>query len=63
MTSVLDLRSCNLVGYSFGASMKTSLVLDAVTMALENKRSFAGVIFFHSDQRSQYFSNAFLEVL
>ena len=53
MASVLDLASRCLVGYSFDSTMKTSLVVDALRMAIANEHPSPGLIF-HSDQGSQY---------
>ena len=53
MASVLDLASRCLVGYSFDSTMKTSLVVDALRMAIANEHPAPGLIF-HSDQGSQY---------
>ena len=56
MTSVLDLASRCLVGYSFDSTMKTSPVVDALRMAIANEHPAPGLIF-HSDQGSQYCSH------
>ena len=53
MASVLDLASRCLVGYSFDSTMKTSLVVDALRMAIANEHPAPGLIF-HSDHGSQY---------
>ena len=53
MASVLDLACRCLVGYSFDSTMKTSLVVDALRMAIANEHPAPGLIF-HSDQGSQY---------
>ena len=62
MASVLDLASRCLVGYSFDSTMKTSLVMDALRMAIANEHPAPGLIF-HSDQGSQYCSHVFQEFL
>lgn len=62
MASVLDLASRCLVGYSFDSTMKTSLVMDALRMAIANEHQAPGLIF-HSDQGSQYCSHVFQEFL
>ena len=62
MASVLDLASRCLVGYSFDSTMKTSLVVDALRMAIANEHPSPGLIF-HSDQGSQYCSHVFQEFL
>ena len=62
MTSVLDLASCCLASYSFDSTMKRSLVVDALRMAIANEHPAPGLIF-HSDQGSQYCSHVFQEFL
>lgn len=59
---MLDLASRCLVGYSFDSTMKTSLVVDALRMAIANEHPAPGLIF-HSDQGSQYCSHVFQEFL
>jgi len=56
---VLDVFSRRVVGWAMSTSLKTELVLDALNMALKQRRA-AGVIH-HSDQGSQYASIAFGE--
>jgi putative transposase len=55
---VLDLHSRAVVGWSMGSSMQTSLVLDALTMAVWRRRPKDSVII-HSDQGSQFGSDEF----
>ena len=62
MASVLDLASRYLVGYSFDSTMKTSLVVDALRMAIANEHPSPDLIL-HSDQGSQYCCHVFLEFL
>ena len=54
---VLDAFSRRIVGWAMGHDLKTQLVLDALNMALTQRRP-VGVIH-HSDQGSQYTSIAF----
>ena len=54
---VLDAFSRRIVGWAMGHDLKTQLVLDALNMALAQRRP-TGVIH-HSDQGSQYTSVAF----
>jgi len=54
---VLDAWSRRVVGWAFSTDLKTRIVLDALDMALAQRRP-AGVIH-HSDQGSQYTSIAF----
>jgi transposase InsO family protein len=61
---VLDLCSREIVGWSMLANRDTSIVIDALRMALDLRRPNRGLVF-HSDQGSQYASGpfrAFLEV-
>ena len=52
LAAVLDLHSRAVVGWSMGSRMQTSLVLDALTMAVWRRRPKDSVII-HSDQGSQ----------
>lgn len=63
LASVLDLGSRRLIGYSMADHMRTELVLDALTMAVNARRgarAVAGVIS-HADRGSQYTSNDYLD--
>ena len=55
---VLDLHSRAVVGWSMGSRMQTSLVLDALTMAVWRRKPKGSVII-HSDQGSQFGSDEF----
>lgn len=55
---VLDVWSRKIVGWAMEAHMKTSLVTDALEMALARRKPLQGVIH-HSDQGSQYTSIEF----
>jgi putative transposase len=55
---VLDLHSRAVVGWSMRGSMETTLVLDALTMAVWRRRPKGSVII-HSDQGSQFGSDEF----
>ena len=57
---VLDVYSRRIVGWAMADHLRTELVLDALTMALRNRRPAAGVIH-HSDHGCQYTSVAFGE--
>jgi transposase InsO family protein len=59
---VIDLFSRKVVGWSMGSRMKASLVCDALTMAIWQRKPKAGLIH-HSDRGSQYASKAFSELL
>lgn len=58
MATVIDLHSRKLVGWAIADHMRTSLVTDALDMAIANRRPPAGVIF-HSDRGAQYTSAEF----
>jgi putative transposase len=55
---VLDLFSRRVVGWSMRTDLKTELVLDALNMAIDNRKPDDGLVH-HSDQGSQYTSLAF----
>jgi putative transposase len=55
---VMDLHSRKIVGWSMDSMIKTSLVLDALNMALANRKPAKGLLF-HSDRGVQYASHAY----
>ena len=55
---IMDLYSRRIVGWAMDKNMKTDLVLSALDMAV-NLRGIVKGLIFHSDQGSQYRSNAF----
>ena len=59
---VLDLFSRRVVGWAMASHLKTSLVLDALQMALAKRRPKAGLLH-HSDRGSQYASRDYRQVL
>lgn len=59
---VIDLFSRKIVGWSMSSRMKSSLVCDALTTAIWQRRPKAGLIH-HSDRGSQYASDAFRKLL
>lgn len=59
---VLDLFSRRVVGWSMGATLQTSLVQEALQMALQQRRPGGGLLH-HSDRGSQYASDAYQELL
>lgn len=61
LATVLDLFDRNLIGYSFSKKMDSSIVVDALNMAISN-RPFSNLIF-HSDRGSQYTSNVYENML
>jgi putative transposase len=61
---VIDAYSRRIVGWQFGAHMRTDLVLDALRMALTRRQHGADLeLVHHSDAGSQYTSFAFQQVL
>ena len=58
LATVIDLHSRRVVGWAIADHMRTSLVTDALDMAITTRRPPAGVIF-HSDRGSQYTSSEF----
>lgn len=60
LATVIDCHSRKIVGWSIADHMRTELIVDALDMALKNRRPAPGVIF-HSDRGSQYTSSTFRE--
>jgi transposase InsO family protein len=61
---VIDVYSRRVVGWQLASHMRTDLVLDALRMALSQRRAGADVqLVHHSDAGSQYTSYAFTQVL
>ena len=58
LAAVMDSYSRRIVGYAMDASMKTELVIQALRMAVKQRRPAKGLIH-HSDRGSQYTSYAF----
>ncbi|WP_434612878.1 IS3 family transposase [Arthrobacter sp. A5] len=58
LATVIDLHSRALVGWALDTHMRTSLVTDALDMAITRRQPPAPVIF-HSDRGTQYTSNEF----
>ncbi len=59
---VIDLFSRKVVGWSLGTRLSSSLVCDALTMAIWRRRPLPGLIH-HSDRGVQYASHAFRQLL
>lgn len=59
---VMDLYSRRIIGFATSKRMKTTLVLEAMKMAVRNRQPSAGFIF-HSDRGSQYTAKAFRRYL
>ena len=62
LATVIDLASRRVVGFAVADHMRTSLVQEAMEMALKSRQPAPGLIF-HSDRGSQYTSTAFRELL
>jgi len=60
LATVLDLHSRALVGWALDCHMRTSLVTDALQMALD-RRQPTGPVIFHSDRGTQYTSGMFAD--
>lgn len=63
LATVLDCCTKKVVGYCMASHMRTSLVCDAIDMAVRNCPHTRGVTIFHSDRGSQYMSDQFSEHL
>ena len=58
LAGIKDLYSREIVGYAISPRMTTALCLDALKMAIKQRRPASGLIV-HSDRGSQYCSNAY----
>lgn len=63
LASVLDLGSRRLLGYSMADHMRTSLVLDALDMAVAARGGNVAGVIAHADRGSQYTSFDYLDYL
>jgi len=64
LSFVLDVWSRRVVGWQFASHMRTTLVLDALRLALSRRRHGADVeLIHHSDRGSQYLSNDYTQTL
>lgn len=62
LATVIDLASRRVVGFAVADHMRTSLVSEALDMALKARRPAPGLVF-HSDRGSQYTSHEFARML
>lgn len=62
LSSVMDLYSKKIIGYAYGTSMTTELVIKCVENACLNAKSTKGIIL-HSDLGTQYTSQKFNELI
>ncbi len=60
---VIDLYSRKVVGWSMGRRLTSTLVCDALQMALWSRRPAKGALIHHSDRGVQYASHAFRRLL
>ena len=64
LSFVIDVWSRRVVGWQFASHMRTTLVLDALRMALSTRRTGADVeLVHHSDRGSQYLSYDYAQTL
>jgi putative transposase len=56
LAAIIDGHSRKIVGWSVGSHMRTSLVADALKMAIEQQRPGIGDVVIHSDRGCQYTS-------
>ena len=59
MATVIDGYSRKVIGWSVAAHMREGLVLDAMKMAVRNRRPGIGEVVFHSDRGGQYTGGSF----
>ena len=62
LATVIDLYSRRIIGWSMSTRLLTTLVADALTMAIRQRRPSLGVVH-HSDRGSQYCSDAYQALL
>jgi transposase InsO family protein len=62
VSTLLDLYSRKIVGWAMSSHIDTTLVTDALEMAIGRRRPSAGLIH-HSDRGSQYASHAYRNLL
>jgi putative transposase len=62
LASIIDGHSRKIVGWSVDSHMRTSLVTDALKMAIEQQRPGIGDVVIHSDRGSQYTSIEFRDL-
>ena len=62
LATVIDLASRRVVGWSMADHMRTSLVVDALEMAIAARRPAPGLTF-HSDRGTQYTAKEFTDLL
>ncbi len=63
LSSVVDLGSRRLLGYSMAAHMRTELVTNALNMAVDVRGGQVSDVIFHGDRGSQYMSRDYRQHL
>jgi putative transposase len=62
LASIIDGYSRKVVGWAIAGHMRTELVTEALTMAIERRRPVKGQTIIHSDRGSQYTSGEFRDL-
>lgn len=62
LATVIDICSRRVVGWSIGDHMRTSLVTDAIEMAVAARGGQVNGVVFHTDRGAQYNATAFADV-
>ncbi|MGW2478128.1 IS3 family transposase [Streptomyces sp. NPDC001665] len=62
LATVIDICSRRVVGWSIGDHMRTSLVTDAIEMAVAARGGQVNGVVFHTDRGAQYSATAFADV-
>jgi transposase InsO family protein len=62
LATLMDLFSRRIVGWSMSNRMTQTLTIDALTMAISNRKNINGLIH-HSDRGSQYAATAYQQIL
>ena len=61
LATVIDLYSRRVVGWALSPTLETAIVIEAMDMALRQRKPPAGLVF-HSDRGCQYTSHTFVTV-
>jgi transposase InsO family protein len=61
LATVIDICSRRVIGWSIADHMRTSLVTDAIEMAVAARGGQVGGVVFHTDRGAQYVSRAFAD--
>ncbi len=63
LATLLDVSSRRIVGWAMADQLRTELALDALTMALQQRRPLPGQLVHHTDRGCQYTARAYPAVL